>query len=158
MGRYGKSGLFSRIKKADKEAVLRSLSSVGLESFADRQIGALSGGQQQRVFLARALLQEADIYLMDEPFAGVDMATEKVMVSIFDQLRAEGKSLFVVHHDLNSVEQYFDWVILLNTSLIACGSVEEVFHKENLAKTYGGYSSFLDEAAAIARKKNQGLS
>lgn len=158
MGRYSKSGLFSRMKKADKEAVYRALASVGLESFADRQIGALSGGQQQRVFLARALLQEADIYLMDEPFAGVDMATEKVIVSIFDQLRAQGKSLFVVHHDLNSVEQYFDWAILLNTSLIACGPVEEVFHKENLSKTYGGYFSFLEEAAKKVQMKNLGLS
>ncbi len=158
MGRYSKGGLFGRMKKADIEAASRALTSVGLESFAHRQIGELSGGQQQRVFLARALLQEAEIYLMDEPFAGVDLATEKVIISIFDQLRTQGKSLFVVHHDLNSVEQYFDWTILLNTSLIACGPVEEVFHKENLAKTYGGYFSFLEEAAAIAQKKNLGLS
>ena len=158
MGRYSKSGLFKRLNRADKEATLRALESVGLESFAHRQIGELSGGQQQRLFVARALLQEADVYLMDEPFAGVDIATEKVIVSIFDDLRAKGKTLFVVHHDLNSVDQYFDWVILLNTSLIACGPVEEVFHKEMLLKTYGGYFSFLDEAAKMAQKKNMGLS
>lgn len=158
MGRYAKSGFFQRLKRADKEAVTRALASVGLESFADRQIGELSGGQQQRVFIARALLQEADIYLMDEPFAGVDIATEKVIVSIFDELRSRGKTLLVVHHDLNSVDQYFDWVLLLNTSLIACGPVEEVFHKETLLKAYGGYFSFLDEAVKMAQKKNLGLS
>ncbi len=157
MGRYGKTGLFKRVKKSDKEAVERTLEMVGLESFANRQIGELSGGQQQRVFIARALLQEAEIYLMDEPFAGVDIATEKVIVSIFDELRSKGKTLFVVHHDLNSVDQYFDWVILLNTSLIACGPVEEVFNREMLLKTYGGYFAFLDEAAKIAQKKNLGL-
>jgi len=145
------------LKKSDKEAVERTLEMVGLESFANRQIGELSGGQQQRVFIARALLQEAEIYLMDEPFAGVDIATEKVIVSIFDELRSKGKTLFVVHHDLNSVDQYFDWVILLNTSLIACGPVEEVFNREMLLKTYGGYFAFLDEAAKIAQKKNLGL-
>ncbi len=157
MGRYNKTGLFKRLKKADKEAVLRALTAVGLESFAHRQIGELSGGQQQRLFIARALLQEAEVYLLDEPFAGVDITTEKVIISIFDDLRAKGKTLFVVHHDLNSVDQYFDWVILLNTSLIACGPVEEVFHKELLSKTYGGYFSFLDEAAKMAQKKNMGL-
>lgn len=158
MGRFGKRGLFKRIKQSDKEAVLRTLDMVGLSCFAHRQIGELSGGQQQRVFIARALAQEADVYLMDEPFAGVDMATEKVIVSIFDELRAKGKTLFVVHHDLNSVDQYFDWAILLNTSLIACGPVDEVFHKEMLLKTYGGYFAFLEEAAKMAQKKNQGLS
>jgi manganese/zinc/iron transport system ATP- binding protein len=145
MGRYSKSGLFKRLKKADKEAVLRALTAVGLESFAHRQIGELSGGQQQRLFIARALLQESDVYLLDEPFAGVDITTEKVIISIFDDLRSKGKTLFVVHHDLNSVDQYFDW------------PVEEVFHKELLSKTYGGYFSFLDEAAKMAQKKNMGL-
>ena len=157
MGRYGKNGLFKRLKRADKEAAFRALEAVGLESFAGRQIGELSGGQQQKVFIARSLLQEAEVYLMDEPFAGVDMATEKVIVSILDGLRAKGKTLFVVHHDLQTVDQYFDWVILLNTSLIACGPVEEVFHKDSLLKTYGGTFSFLDEATKMAQKKNLGM-
>jgi len=157
MGRYGRSGFCRRVKPADREAAMRALSMVGLEGFAHRQIGELSGGQQQKVFIARALLQEAEIYLMDEPFAGVDMATEKVIMSILDGLRAKGNTLLVVHHDLQTVDQYFDFVLLLNTSLIACGPVEEVYHKEMLAKTYGGYFAFLEEATKMAQKKNLGM-
>jgi manganese/zinc/iron transport system ATP- binding protein len=157
MGHYGRKGIFGRIKPSDRETAFRALRAVGLEAFADRQIGELSGGQQQKVFLARALVQDAEVYLMDEPFAGVDMATEKVIISILDELKKQDKTLFVVHHDLQTVDQYFDWVILLNTSLIAHGPVEEVFHKENLMRTYGGYFSFLEEAAKIAQKKNQGI-
>ena len=157
MGRYSKSGLFKRLTLADKEAAQLALSAVGLEELAERKISDLSGGQQQRVFIARSLLQDAEVYLLDEPFAGVDVTTEKVIVSIFEELRAKGKTLFVVHHDLGSVDQYFDWILLLNTSLIASGPVEEVFHQEMLAKTYGGGFSLLDEAAKIAHRKNMGL-
>ena len=137
MGRFGKLGLFKWSSLADREAARKAMDLLGMDSFAKRQISQLSGGQQQRLFLARALLQEADMLLMDEPFAGVDMATEKVIISVFDQLKKEGKTLFVVHHDLHSVEQYFDWVIMLNTSLVCSGPTESVFHEESIAKTYG---------------------
>jgi manganese/zinc/iron transport system ATP- binding protein len=157
MGRYGKLGLFRRPRAADREAARAALNMVGMLSFADRQIGQLSGGQQQRIFIARALLQEAEIYLMDEPFAGVDIATEKAIVALLDQLKAQGKTVFVVHHDLNSVERYFDWVILLNTSLIATGPVKEVFHAENLRRTYGSSSSLLDQAAKLSQSKTTGI-
>jgi manganese/zinc/iron transport system ATP- binding protein len=158
MGRYGKIGMFSWPKQADKEAALRALAMVGMESYADRQISQLSGGQQQRVFIARALLQDADIYLMDEPFAGVDMATEKTIVGLLDQLKSKGKTIFVVHHDLHSIDQYFDWVIMLNTSLIACGPVDQVFHKDTILKAYGGNFAFLDEAARLSQNKTEGMS
>ena len=127
MGRYGKLGLFRRPLEADRIAAEHYLKLVGMEEYADRQISQLSGGQQQRAFLARALLQEADIYFMDEPFAGVDSATEAVIVKLLQQLRGEGKTIFVVHHDLNTVESYFDWVILLNMRLIAYGETTRYF-------------------------------
>ncbi len=156
MGRYSKRGLFKRLNRADKEATLRALESVGLESFAHRQIGELSGGQQQRLFIARALLQEADVYLMDEPFAGIDDATEKSLIILFDDLRKKGKTLLVVHHDLSTAEVYFDWTVLLNTCLIASGPTKEVFSKENLLRTYGRSPSLLDEAAVLAQDKTAG--
>lgn len=157
MGRYGKLGLLHWPRAADKEAARAALNMVGMLSFADRQIGQLSGGQQQRIFIARALLQEADIYLMDEPFAGVDIATEKAIIALLNQLKVQGKTVFVVHHDLNSVERYFDWIILLNTSLIATGSIKEVFHPENLQRTYGSSSVLLDEAAKLSQSKTTGI-
>lgn len=158
MGRYGKVGFFRFPTKADREAALHALRLVGMESFADRQISQLSGGQQQRVFIARALMQEADIYLMDEPFSGVDMATEQAIIALLDILKSQGKTLFVVHHDLNTVERYFDWIIMLNTSLIACGPVEEVFHVQNIEKTYGRSGILLDEAAKLSQNRTSGLS
>ena len=145
MGCYGKKGLFRRIKKEDRELTEKALKQVGLESLANRQISELSGGQQQKVFIARALVQQAEIYLMDEPFAGIDMSTEKTIMTILRELKAQGKTIFVVHHDLNSVREYFDWVILLSTSLVGSGLVSEVFSKDNLFKAYGGVFSFLDE-------------
>ncbi|MES2344507.1 MAG: metal ABC transporter ATP-binding protein [Chlamydiota bacterium] len=153
MGRYGKLGIFKWPRAADKEAARNALNLVGMLSFADRQIGQLSGGQQQRIFIARALLQDADIYLMDEPFAGVDMATEQAIISLLDQLKMQGKTLFVVHHDLNSVDRYFDWVILLNTGLVATGPVSEVFHAENIERAYGKSAQLLDEAAKLSQSK-----
>jgi manganese/zinc/iron transport system ATP- binding protein len=111
---------------------------VGLRSLADRQISQLSGGQQQRVFLARALVQDAQIYLMDEPFAGVDALTERAILTVLRNLRAAGKTVVVVHHDLQTVREYFDWVLLLNVRRIACGPVATVFTEENLRRTYGG--------------------
>jgi manganese/zinc/iron transport system ATP- binding protein len=116
-----------------------------MADFAGRQISQLSGGQQQRVFLARALAQDADLYLMDEPFAGVDAATERAIVAILHELRNAGKTVLVVHHDLQTVEDYFDSVLLLNMRLVASGPVQQVFTPENLRKTYGGKLALLDQ-------------
>lgn len=157
MGRFGKLGLFKWVKKADREAAKETLERVGMLPFADRQISELSGGQQQRIFLARALLQDADIYFMDEPFAGIDMATEKALVALMSSLKSEGKTLFIVHHDLTTVKSYFDWVLLLNSCLIDCGPVEEVFHEENLKRTFGSSSYLLTEAKKLAKSKTTGI-
>lgn len=138
MGRYGHSGLFKRPSKQDKVAAQQALASVGMQDYADRSIGQLSGGQQQRVFLARALAQNADVYFLDEPFAGVDAATEKTIIDILKTLKAQGKSIFVVHHDLQTVKEYFDYTILLNKTIIASGQTENVFTPDYLQQTYGG--------------------
>lgn len=154
MGTYGRLGWFRRPGKSELEIADRALQHVGMGAFAKRQIRQLSGGQQQRVFLARALAQEAQIYFLDEPFAGVDAATESAIVELLEELRSSGKTVLVVHHDLQTVSDYFDFVILLNMRLIACGPVEETFTTENLQKTYGGRLTILDEAAeAIRRSK-----
>ncbi|MEN9344250.1 MAG: hypothetical protein RLZZ453_1037 [Chlamydiota bacterium] len=158
MGRSYKQGLFPFPSRADKQAATAALEMVGMSAFSDRQISELSGGQQQRLFIARALLQEADLYLMDEPFVGVDMATEKEIIALFDKLKMQGKTLLIVHHDLSTVNAYFDWVIMLNTCLIACGPVEEVFSTETLLRAYGKGMSLLDEAAILSHRKEQGLS
>ncbi len=157
MGRTCKWGPFGRPRKADREAAQRALEQVGLGPFADRQIGEFSGGQQQRLFLARALMQEAELFLLDEPFTGVDLATEREIVHLLQALRAEGKSIFVVHHDLPTVESYFDWAILLNTRLVAAGPVADVFTPELLARTFGRSQSLFDEAAALSAKRISGL-
>jgi manganese/zinc/iron transport system ATP- binding protein len=157
MGRYGKMGLLKWASKKDKEATLAALEQVEMLSFADRQIGQLSGGQQQRLFIARALVQDADIYLLDEPFAGIDMATEKTLLRLFKTLREKGKTLLIVHHNLASTEEYFDWLIFLNTCLIANGPVSEVFNQQNVWRTYGSSSILLDEAAIKAKNKTSGL-
>ena len=153
MGRYGKLGLLRRPRKADREVVLDSLRQVGMESYRNRQISQLSGGQPQRVFLARALAQQADICFMDEPFAGVDAATEKAIFDILKRMSAEGKTVIVVHHDLQSVEKYFDWVILLNLRLIASGPTEQVFTNELLQETYGGKLSLLSEVGNLMKQQ-----
>lgn len=144
MGRYGKLGWFKRPTKKDKDIARQCLDKVGMIDFSNRQISQLSGGQQQRVFLARALAQEADLYFMDEPFAGVDAATEKAIISLLTELKKEGKTVLVVHHDLNTVKEYFDWVMLVNGTLIDIGPTEEVFTNELLQKTYGGKLTMLD--------------
>lgn len=136
MGRYGHVGWFKKISREDKEKALDALRKVGMEHFKNRQISELSGGQQQRVFLARALVQDADIYLMDEPFQGVDIKTEKTIVELLKQLKKEEKTVVVVHHDLTTVKEYFDWVALINMKVIAYGPVEEVFTEENITNTY----------------------
>ncbi|HET8859056.1 metal ABC transporter ATP-binding protein [Marivirga sp.] len=152
MGRYGQLGLFNRPKKADKEIVMDSLRKVGMEDFHKRQISQLSGGQQQRVFLARALAQQADIYFMDEPFAGVDAATEKAIIKLLGEMSAENKTVIVVHHDLQSVAKYFDWIILLNMRLVASGPIEEAFTPELLQETYGGKLTLLTEISDLIQK------
>ena len=136
MGCYGRVGLFKRVSKEEKQKVLKAIEQVGMLDFKDRQISELSGGQQQRAFIARALVQEADIYLMDEPFQGVDSTTEKSIVDILKKLKSEGKTLLVVHHDLQTVPTYFESVTFINKTVIATGKVKEVFTQENIDKTY----------------------
>lgn len=154
MGRYSRIGLFKRPRKADRDAALDSLKKVGMEAFANRQISQLSGGQQQRTFLARALAQQADIYFMDEPFAGVDAATEKTIINLLRDMTNSGKTVIVVHHDLQSVTTYFDWVIMLNTRLIASGPTEQIFTQETLHETYGGKLTLLADVADLIRREN----
>ena len=136
MGCYGRVGLFKRVNKEEKVKVLKAIEQVGMLEFKDRQISELSGGQQQRAFIARALVQEADIYLMDEPFQGVDSTTEKSIVDILKKLKSEGKTLLVVHHDLQTVPTYFESVTFINKTVIASGKVKEAFTQENIEMTY----------------------
>jgi manganese/zinc/iron transport system ATP- binding protein len=138
MGAYRELGLLGRLKMRHKARAMDCLHRVGMREFADRQIGQLSGGQQQRVFLARALAQNADLYLLDEPFAGVDAATEKAIISVLKSLREAGKTVLVVHHDLATVNDYFDNVFLINTRKVAEGPVSEAFNAETLQAAYGG--------------------
>ncbi len=154
MGRYNPNNLFSRPSKLDKEIALEAIKKVKLEPFLRRQISQLSGGQQQRVFIARALAQQADLYLLDEPFAGVDIATENAIIDLLKDMQAEGKTVLVVHHDLQTVSQYFDWLIMLNTRMIAAGPIQEVFTQENIEKAYGGRLSILSEVMSIVEKQN----
>ncbi|MGA0286759.1 MAG: metal ABC transporter ATP-binding protein [Phycisphaerales bacterium] len=157
MGRYRRLGWCRPVTRAHREAALRCLGQVGLREVADRQISRLSGGQQQRVFLARALAQEAELYLMDEPFAGVDAATERAIVEVLRRMKSDGRTVIAVHHDLQTVPEYFDDVILLNMRVVAAGPVGEVFTRENLQKTYGGRLTPLAEAAeAVARAAFEG--
>jgi manganese/zinc/iron transport system ATP- binding protein len=145
MGRYGTLGWIRRPGSRERSLALEALDKVGMGEFVDRQISQLSGGQQQRVFLARALVQEAQVYLMDEPFQGVDATTERAIVSLLQSLRAAGKTVVVVHHDLQTVPDYFDWVALLNVRRIASGPVSEVFNEKNLRLAYGGRVAFLGQ-------------
>ena len=142
MGRYGHLGWLRRPGKREKEMALSVLEKIGMADYRNRQIKQLSGGQQQRVFLARALVQEGEIYFMDEPFKGVDKKTEETIIAILKEMKHQGKTVVVVHHDLNTVRSYFDWVTLLNVRTIACGRTEDVFTAEALKKTYN-----LQEAA-----------
>ncbi|MCE9525675.1 MAG: metal ABC transporter ATP-binding protein [Planctomycetales bacterium] len=146
MGTYGKLGWFRRPGHVERDWARQCLNKVGLSQFERRQIGQLSGGQQQRVFLARALAQKAEIYFMDEPMAGVDAATERIIFELLRELRQQGKTIIAVHHDLRTVPQYFDWVALLNMRLVASGPVATTFTPENLRKTYGGRLAILDAA------------
>ena len=149
MGRYPHKKIFQRLNDKDKKLTMDALEEVGMTTFKDRQIGELSGGQQQRVFLARALCQQADVFLLDEPFVGVDMTTEEHIIKILKRLASENKTLLVVHHDLSTVDTYFDNVILLNQRMIAYGPTEDTFTKENIAKAYGGQLPILHKTGMI---------
>ena len=157
MGLYGRIGWFRPVRKKHREAAQRALERVGIGAFAHRQISQLSGGQQQRTFLARALVQEADLYLMDEPFAAVDAATEQAIVEILREMRAAGKTAVVIHHDLHTVADYFDSVVLLNMRVVAQGPTDTVFTRENLERTYGGRLTLLDEATEAMRRRERSL-
>ncbi|KAA3648355.1 MAG: metal ABC transporter ATP-binding protein [Chloroflexi bacterium] len=146
MGRYGHLGWLRHPGADTRKLAMEALEKVGMQKYANRQISQLSGGQQQRVFLARALIQDAEIYLMDEPFQGVDATTERAIIEVLRALQGRGSTVVAVHHDLETVPEYFDHVLLLNVRAIACGPVEDVFTQENLRKTYGGRTDMLAAA------------
>lgn len=154
MGTYGKLGLFRRPGKKEKDLAQDCLEQVGMTGFVKRQISELSGGQQQRVFIARALAQQADLYLMDEPFAGVDMATETAIFQLLQNMAEAGKTVLVVHHDIHSAMNFFDWVIMLNLHLVASGPKERVMTEELLRKTYGGKLNLLTKVTDLIRNKD----
>lgn len=156
MGTYQKLGWFRRVGSKEKKQAMRALEQVGIDHLAQRQISQLSGGQQQRVFLARALVQDARIYFMDEPFAAVDAATEQAIVEVLRELQDSGKTILCVHHDLATVSRYFDHLVLLNMRVVASGPTAETFTRENLQKTYGGKLNLLDDVAQTL--KNVGRS
>ncbi len=151
MGRYGHLRLMQRPTRRDREIARECLEKVHMLPYADRQIANLSGGQQQRVFLARALAQESDVYLMDEPFAGVDAATEASIIALLQELKSRGKTIMVVHHDLPTARTYFDHLLLINMRVVAFGPTQEVFTHELLQKTYGGRLTILSEVAELGR-------
>lgn len=157
MGRYGHLGWLKRPSATERQLAVEALTKVGMQDYATRQISQLSGGQQQRVFLARALVQDAQIYLMDEPFQGVDATTEKAIITVLRELRAAGRTVVVVHHDLETVPEYFDHVLLLNVRAIAAGPMAEIFTPANLRRTYGGHMELLlapQEAAGLEGRAN----
>lgn len=155
MGTYGYLGWFRRPGRAQQELAMQCLERVGMQDFSRRQIGQLSGGQQQRVFLARALAQQSELYFMDEPMAGVDAATERIIFDLLHQLRDEGRTIVVVHHDLRTVAQYFDDVVLLNVRVVASGPVSTTFTAERLQATYGGRLSVLDTMAEAVQRQEE---
>jgi manganese/zinc/iron transport system ATP- binding protein len=161
MGMYGTLGWFKRTNHQQKEKAMLALEKVGMSEFWDRQISQLSGGQQQRVFLARALVQDAWVYFMDEPFQGVDAKTERAIIDVLRDLKKEGKTVLVVHHDLQTVREYFDWVMLLNVREVAFGPVEKVFTVENIEKTYGlsngGQSMQIENIGKLGGGEKDGL-
>ncbi len=153
MGRYGRLKWGERIRDADYAACEHVLKEVGMLDFKDRQINELSGGQKQRIFIARALIQEADVLFLDEPFAGIDLASEKLIMTLLRNLVNKGKSVFVVHHDLPSVETHFDWAILLNLRLTAYGPVHQVMNATTLADTYGKSFHLIEELVKAKKDK-----
>ncbi len=157
MGLYREIGWLRPVRKKHTDAARVAMERVGIEELEGRQISQLSGGQQQRTFLARALVQNADLYFMDEPFAAVDAATEKAIVEILRGMKREGKTAIVIHHDLQTVHEYFDHVVLLNMRVVAHGPTEKVFTSENLQKTYGGRLTLLDQATEAMRRRDKGV-
>ncbi|MGB1294078.1 MAG: metal ABC transporter ATP-binding protein [Flavobacteriales bacterium] len=163
MGMYAQRPFYKRISKADKQWAEHCLEKVNMSAFKSRQISQLSGGQQQRVFIARALAQNAQLYLMDEPFAGVDATTEKSIMDLLQSMKNEGKTIVVVHHDLQTVQNYFDYLVFMNTRLVAAGYTEDVFNQEILEDTYGGQLSILSQIlnilkdSEIGRKEHKAL-
>ncbi len=157
MGTYGRLGWCILPGKREKQRAREALAEVGIDHLQNRQISQLSGGQQQRTFLARALVQDADLFLMDEPFAAVDATTEKTIVDVLRKLQAQGKTAVIVHHDLHTVPEYFDYIVLLNMRIVASGPMATTFTQDNLQRTYGGRLTLLDEIAeAIRRRGNSG--
>jgi len=156
MGRYGRLGPLRWPRRADRQAALHQLRLVGMEECAGRQIGQLSGGQQQRLFLARALLQGPDLYLLDEPFVGIDVTTQQWLIQFLKQLVSEGKTICVVHHDLTQVEDLFTWLLLLNMRLVASGPMDQVFIPELVEQTYGAASNLLEEVVGLSRRRKTG--
>jgi manganese/zinc/iron transport system ATP- binding protein len=153
MGRYRKDNLFKPLNKRDKEIAKEAMEQVGLLDLAKRPIAQLSGGQQQRVFIARALAQQADLYLMDEPFVGVDAATEDAILKLLTKMRDEGKTVIIVHHDLQTAYSFFDSIVLLRTRLIAAGPKQEVFTTKNLQDAYGGRLSVLSRIGDLMERE-----
>lgn len=154
MGRYKKSNLIRRLTKADRDIAAEALEQVNMLEFSDRQISQLSGGQQQRVFIARSLAQGADLYIMDEPFVGVDAATEEAILELLSNMRKQGKTVIVVHHDLQTAKAYFDWIVLLNTRLVAAGSKTDTFKEELLQEAYGGRLNVLSKVGDLIKEKD----
>lgn len=154
MGRYTKKNIFGKLSSKDVEFARDALKKTGMLAYANRQISQLSGGQQQRVFIARSIAQQADIYLMDEPFVGVDAATESRILDIMQTMRNEGKTVIIVHHDLQTAADFFDWIVLLNTRLVACGPTAEVLTDENLREAYGGRLNLLTKMGDLIAKQS----
>lgn len=154
MGRYRPTNLFKRIKQKDKDIAAEALEKVNMLEYSNRQINQLSGGQQQRVFIARSLAQGADLYIMDEPFVGVDAATEEAILKLFSEMKKEGKTVIVVHHDLQTAKAYFDWIVLLNTRMVAAGPKAEIFNEELLQEAYGGKLNVLSKVGELVREKD----
>ena len=143
MGRYAQLGWFKKPQDYDKELAYQALEKVGLKHYAHRSIGELSGGQRQRVFVARALIQDAQLYIMDEPFIGVDTVTEQTIITVLKELRRDGKTIIIVHHDLQTLREYFDWMVLIRTQIIDSGPLEKVFTSSNIERAYGSLPYFL---------------
>ena len=151
--KYKKNNLFKRISKADRDIAAEALEKVNMLEFSKRQISQLSGGQQQRVFIARSLAQGADIYIMDEPFVGVDAATEEAILKLLSDMKEDGKTVVVVHHDLQTAKDFFDWIVLLNTRMVAAGPIEEIFNETLLQEAYGGKLNVLSQVGDLMKEK-----
>ena len=154
MGRYNKTNIFKRTSKKDIEIAKEALEKVNMLEYSNRQISQLSGGQQQRAFIARSLAQGADLYIMDEPFVGVDAATEEAILNLMTEMKKDGKTVLVVHHDLQTAKDYFDWIILLNTRMVAVGPKKDIFKEDLLQEAYGGKLNVLSKVGELIKEKS----